>query len=100
MTTDERRLNKLEKAWLSHLRLLHPVVRVQALQLKLADDCRYCPDFYVIDPNGQLVFFEVKGFMRDDALVKLKTAARIFLEFRFVLVMKKNGKWIETPVKP
>jgi hypothetical protein len=39
---------------------------------KLADDTRYTPDFVVQRPSGALEVEEVKGHMRDDALVKLK----------------------------
>lgn len=101
-TTDEEKLNKLEKAWLAELRRLHPAERIgiQSLTLKLADQTRYTPDFWTIDPNGQLFFWETKGFMRDDAWAKLKVAARQFRWARFILVKKHKGSWIETPVNP
>lgn len=99
-TTDEEKLNKLERDWLRQLRLTHTEVHIQAMTLKLADDTRYTPDFHVIDPNGQLVCYETKGHMRDDARVKIFVAARTFLHFRFVLVTREQGQWNELPVKP
>jgi len=45
---------------------------------KLAKDTRYTPDFAVMLANYELQFWEVKGFWRDDAKVKIKTAAAMF----------------------
>lgn len=101
-STNEEKLNKLEKDWLRQLRLLHPPERIgiQSITLKLANDTRYTPDFWTIDANGQLVFWETKGFMRDDARVKIHVAARQFLWARFVLVHRRKGQWFENPIKP
>jgi len=101
-STDEQKLNKLERDWLRQLRLLYPseVIGIQNIQLKLADDTRYTPDFNFVDPNGQLIFHETKGYMRDDARAKIFIAARSFRYFRFVLVRRVKGQWIETPVPP
>jgi hypothetical protein len=100
-TTDEQKLNKLERDWLRELRLTHPSVGIQDITLKMADDVRYTPDFNVVDANGQLVFYETKGKrFWDDAKVKLRVAARQWRCFRFVLVTRDNGQWLETPVPP
>lgn len=45
---------------------------------KLADDCRYTPDFVIQKPNGALEVEEVKGFWRDDARAKVKMFAEQF----------------------
>lgn len=103
-STDEEKLNKLEKAWLWELRRLYPpaAIGIQNITLKLADDTRYTPDFNIVNENGELVFYETKGpRFWDDAKVKLKVAARMFLYCRFVLVTRdKRGLWFEHPVKP
>ena len=100
-TTDEDRLNKTERAFLAVLRSRgHGPVLIQAVTLKVGDDCRYTPDFLLVINLGGLIAYEVKGFMRDDALVKLKTAARQFPWIDFVLVRRVKGEWIETPVNP
>lgn len=103
-STDEEKLNKLEKAWLWELRRLHPpaAIGIQNIQLKLADDTRYTPDFNVVDQNGQLIFYETKGpRFWDDAKVKLKVAARQYPYYRFILVTRDpRGAWTELPVKP
>lgn len=100
LSTDEEKLNRTERAYLARLRCLYPHVGVQNITLKLGDDCRYTPDFSVLDENGRFVFHEVKGFLRDDALVKLKVAARQFRMFHFVLVRKNGTGWDLTGIKP
>ena len=100
-STDEQKLNRTEKSWLAVLRSRNVHwIGVQAVTLKLGDDCRYTPDFEVIDQAGLYTFYETKGFMRDDALAKLKTAARAFPWAKFVIVTREDGAWVETPVKP
>lgn len=54
----------------------------------------YTPDFMVILSDGEVVFYETKGYWRDDAKVKLKVASERY-PFRFFVVTKKGGKWIE-----
>lgn len=74
-------------------------LRAKAFTLMLGFDCRYTPDFSYVDENGHYVFEEVKGFRRDDAMVKLRVAARMFSEFRFRLVSKQRDGWSVTEVK-
>ena len=68
--------------------------KFEGMTLKLAKDTRYTPDFAVINKNGELEFHEVKGFMRDDALVKIKVAAEMF-PFIFRMFTYKNKQFIE-----
>lgn len=99
-TTDEERLNKTERQWLAVLRTRkHAWLGIQAITFKLGDDCRYTPDFAAITEEGELVLWEVKGFMRDDAQVKLKTAARQIRWARFFLVRKIRGEFSESEVR-
>ncbi len=101
VTTDEDGLNKSEAAYLGYLRAQRFVwIGVQNLTLKLADRCRYTPDFIVLCANGQLQAHEVKGYFRDDAKVKLKVAARTFRFIEFILVRKTKTGWEHTPVNP
>jgi hypothetical protein len=67
-------------------------VEFEAVTLKLAPDTRYTPDFMVLGTNGEIQFHEVKGFMEDDAWVKLKVAAARFPMFSFVLAKKRANK--------
>lgn len=92
---DELRLNKTERAFLSHLRSSdYDWVGVQNLTLKLADDCRLTPDFSSLK-NGVLTLWDVKGFQREDALIKMKVAARAFPFFKFIIVSRDGGSWKE-----
>lgn len=63
----------------------------EAMTLRLARRTHYRPDFPVLTPTG-LQFHEVKGFMRDDAWLKLKLAARAF-PFQFIVVRRTKGEW-------
>lgn len=98
--TEESKLNKLEKAWLTNLRITFPWVGIQCMTLKLGDDCRYTPDFIVINASGELLAYECKGFWRDDALVKIKTAARMYRWIKFITVQKVNGQFEAKQVNP
>ena len=64
----------------------------EAFTLRLARRTHYRPDFPVLTPTG-LQFHEVKGFMRDDAWLKLKLAARAF-PFQFIVVRRTKGDWL------
>jgi hypothetical protein len=63
---------------------------------KLANDTRYTPDFAVLLANYELEFWEVKGFWRDDAKVKIKVAASLF-PHKFIgcrlIPNKRGGGW-------
>ena len=97
--TPEDRLNKTEREFLSRLRndvyghMQH--IGIQSLTLQLGFDCRYTPDFWTRMQGGDFRLWEVKGFMRDDARVKLHAAARMFPFWTFVLVQKVKGEWHE-----
>lgn len=96
----EDKLNRTEKRWLNRLRERYSraTIRVAAIRLELAARCTYLPDFSVTFENSQTVhFFEVKGaFIRDDAVVKLKAAARSYPEWNFYLAQWKNDLWAVT----
>lgn len=67
--------------------------KFEGLKLRLADNTFLTPDFVVMLATGEIVFKEVKGFMHDDANVKLKVAADIY-PFRIFVVRtrpKKDG---------
>ena len=83
------RINRTEAAFAALLRSEHAghVVREQSITLILANGVRYTPDICLDGVD----FYEVKGFMRDDAAVKLKVAASQFTEYRFHLVTRQRG---------
>lgn len=100
-SNDESKLNKTETAWLAELRIRNPkFLGIQAMTFKLGDDCRYSPDFICITQDDELIAYEVKGFFRDDAKVKIKVAARMFSWIKFVLVFKVKNGWELKDVPP
>lgn len=103
-TTDVDKLNKTERRFYEWVKRRDGFlwIGVQNVTLKLADDTRYTPDFIGVRPDG-VTAWEVKGFMRDDAAVKLKIAARQFSWIDFVLVTEtkgKKGEWELRDIKP
>lgn len=94
----ELKMNKLESAYAELLagRTLAGEVRwwrYEAVKLKLADHTFYTPDFVIQLANLELEFHETKGWMRDDANVKIKVAAEQYPLFRFVLCKKDKSGW-------
>ena len=88
-------MNKLEKKYADNLelkRLAGEIVswKYEPREFELAHRCTYTPDFEVVFSVGmqddRIEYHETKGWMRDDAAVKLKVAARMFPQYTFVLV--------------
>ena len=86
--------NKTEKEfehfldWMGHVSIVR-----EGLGLRLGNGVVYWPDYVSRHPNtpDHLYVWEVKGFFRDDAAVKLKVAASLFPEFSFVLTWKDKS---------
>ena len=89
------KLNKTEAAFELHLRAKFPtkIICTQGITLALGNGVRYTPDFSTWAQLGDAfpAFFEVKGFMRDDAAVKLKVAAAMYPQFMFFLVHRDKS---------
>lgn len=84
-------MNNLERRYADNLRKLQLADEIHSFaferhNLKLADKTYYKPDFEVMLPDGTIEFHEVKGFMQEDANVKIKVAAGQFPQFVFRLV--------------
>lgn len=95
---EAERMNKTEAAYAERLDLLQRGGairrwRFEAVTLRLADGTRYTPDFLVEPYDGAPELHEVKGFWRDDALVKYRVAAELFPMFRFRVVKRKRHEW-------
>lgn len=95
-------MNKLEARWAQELDFRRRAgevacYRFESLTLKLADGCRYTPDFLVCLADGTLELHECKGFMRDDAAVKLRVCAEMY-PFRLRLVRRVKGNWVVTVI--
>lgn len=66
----------------------------EAVKFRLADGAWYTPDFVVQDAHGLYCFYEVKGFWREAARVRIKVAADKY-PFPFIAVTRnrKTGEW-------
>lgn len=96
-------MNRTEVAYarVLHLRKLAGEIlhyEFEAITFRLADRSTYTPDFYVVENDLTLTFYEVKGSaaFKLDAVgrVKLKQAAKERPELRFIAAVqrtKKNG---------
>jgi len=96
------RMNKTERRYadeLYKLQLAGDILGYQyePIKLRLAKGTFYTPDFLVIYPE-HFEFHEVKGFARDDAMVKIKVAARLYPWFKFVLVKNRRSGWIKMEI--
>jgi len=98
-TNDPReRMNGLERKFAGYLDIQianGSIVRwdYEAEKLRLADNTFYSPDFRVVENDGKIVFYETKGFWRDDARAKIKIAA--FLHpYRFTGVQLIKKEWV------
>jgi hypothetical protein len=90
-------MNKTEEkyAWvLEHRKLAGEILFYEfgVLTLRIGNDCRYTPDFMVVNHALEVELHEVKGFMRDDALVKIKAAAAHY-PFKFFLARYDKSGW-------
>lgn len=109
-----QKMNKLEAAFYAYLCAARPAGQVfsQAITFKLGNGVRFTPDFMVMadatneheNPVTELIAYETKGFMRDDAAVKIKVAAALYPQIRFHLVTKRRkaqgGGWAIEEVLP
>lgn len=98
-----RQMNKTELAYSRHLEALKMAGNVlwyefEAIKLRLADNTFYTPDFMVMRSTGALECHETKGFMMDDANVKIKVAADSFPWPFFIVKKAKGGTWNTTKV--
>jgi len=95
-------MNRTEAAYKAHLQTRLNVGEIkwfdfQPIKFRLADKTFYTPDFIVINKGGEIEVHEVKGFMTDDANVKIKVAAE-HIPFIFFLVRLKSKQWELTEV--
>jgi hypothetical protein len=69
----------------------------EAMSLRLADGCRFTPDFAIVLNNGNVQFDEVKGHLREAARVRFKVAEEMYKHFRFGMFRKipkkRGGGW-------
>lgn len=107
------RMNKLEQEWFNILNVQYPAYprpRPQAVRFEIASGCHYTPDVFAISwPNefgpvspAMPTAWEVKGKkMWDDAVVKIKVAARVWPDITWIMCWKEpNGQWQTQRIMP
>ena len=92
-------MTKAEQAYADQLearKIASEIIRwdFEAMTFKLADGCRYTPDFAVWLANGEMELIDVKGTgpVDDKSIVKAKVAAERFPMFRFVMERQRPKK--------
>lgn len=94
--------NKLETEFGAWLHGTYPLATIaeQAITFRLANGVKYTPDWIVFG-NIFVSCFEVKGkHTWDDAIVKVKVAASLYPDIRWLMVWKLNGEWMMQSVLP
>lgn len=93
-------MNKLERAFWERLQdaeraRVFARVYEHPLKLRVIGNRWYHPDFLSVDIERfrPVTIWETKGFMREDAALKLIAAAERFPAFAWVLVTRKRQKW-------
>lgn len=66
----------------------------ESIKLRLAKRTWYTPDFFVLFNDGRMLFVEIKGFLREDAAVKFKTAREKFSWAEFTMIRRVKGHWV------
>lgn len=103
--------SKLQTAFVEYLKhgggAVGGLVLEEAINLEVANGCRYRPDAWTIIAVGneavQLNAWEVKGPRAwDDSIVKLKVAARAYpwITFRLVTRPGRLGPWKIVKIEP
>jgi len=65
----------------------------EPFNIRLADNTYWKPDFMLVFLT-HFEFHETKGFWRRDARAKIKIAADMYPEFRFVGVQYEHNNWV------
>jgi hypothetical protein len=89
------RMNATEQSYFAVLQgsvRADDVILFEQIKLRLADKTWYTPDFCIVSSEG-ISFHEAKGWMRDDAAVKIKVAASQYPMFKFFIAKKIKGGW-------
>lgn len=90
-------MNKTEAAYVAEVlnaRYLNNEIEnwwYESFKLRLADGAWYTPDFAVLLHDGTWEMHEVKGFVREAAMVRIKVAAEKY-PLRFFMCFKKKKR--------
>ena len=95
---DRGRMNDTEQAYARNLDMRLHVGELlwwafEPVRFLLAARCTYTPDFILLTADGEIVIHETKGFMEDDAAVKLRLFREQFWFLRLFMVKRRGRGW-------
>ena len=98
---DNRKMGKWEIAYSKYLDALIQNGEVKwyknnHVRFLIGEGAWYTPDFIVVLPDNSVELHEVKGFEREAAIVRFKTAGMLYPHFTWRMVTLKKGQWVET----
>ncbi len=95
--------NLLEQAFSLHLQSMLQTGEIQwwkyqPLRLRIGRNksgkaAYYKPDHGALTAEGEFILYEVKGFWREAARVRIRVAAELFPFFRFIAATRQDGAW-------
>ncbi len=101
-----RGMNKTESEYSRHLETEKQAGRISAYwyepwKIRIADNCTWTPDFVVIDCDGMIEWHDTKSWwakakkvgIEEDALIKMKSIADIYPQFKVLATWKRDGVW-------
>lgn len=96
-------MNKTEAAYAQHLEERKRTGEIEDYwfepwKFRLANRTYYSPDFVVMMPGGELEIHELKGWMEDDAAVKLKVTAAMYWLFPVRVIKRVKREWVSRTV--
>lgn len=91
-------LNKTERAYRDLLEFRKRAGEIHdycthATTFILGKDCRYTPEFMVVESDMTITIIEVKGHIEDDALVKFRAAQKQMPWFTWIMVSRTKNGW-------
>lgn len=66
----------------------------EPMNLRIGENCFYKTDFLVMTKESYLELHEIKGFLTDDSLVKMRAVASIY-PFKLRMFRLVKGQWEE-----
>lgn len=90
--------NSWEKRFAAHLEALKRAGVITAyayepMRFLVGWAAWFCPDYVVRYPDGRTLCYDVKGFQREAALVRIKAAALMYPQFSWGLAKLVKGAW-------
>lgn len=90
--------SKLEADYARYLNLLFLAGELrtwsyEAVKLKIGNGAFFTPDFLVVCASGDVEFRETKGFRREAAIVRIRSAALQYPFWPFFLVTRVGTSW-------